>query len=254
MSAIWHIARRDFMSYYHSLKGGIIFWFFLIFMGFFFYSFVFTFLELKQQASAFGGQAPNLNQLLMAIFQNLQFILLLVIPAITMTSFAEEKRSQVDRLLRTSPVSSLQIVLGKYLGCIGVLTFVLAASSVFPIFTWMYGNPDLGVLVSSYLGIFLLLSSQVALGVWISSMTDNQFIAFALTMFCLFLLLILNWVAPNISSSGWQEQVIAYLATTTHLDNFLKGLITVKDLIYFIAFSALFLLFTQISIDSKRWR
>ena len=236
MNAIWQVARRDFLSYYYSLKGGVVFWFFLIFMGFFFYSFVFTFLELQQQSSAFGGQPPNLNQLLMAIFQNLQFIFLLVVPAITMASFSEEKNTHVDRLLQTAPLSSWQIILGKYFACLGLLTFVLIASSIFPLFTWLYGNPDVGILLSSYLGIFLLLASQVALGIWISSITDNQFIAFVLTMFGLFLLLILNWVAPNISSTGWSERVITYLATTSHLDSFLKGLITVKSLVYFFAF------------------
>lgn len=254
MNSIFTIAQRDFLAYYQSIKGGIVFWFFLIFMGFFFYSFVYTFMELQKQAMSFGGETPRLSQLTTAVFQNLHFILLLVVPAITMASFSEDKRNQVDRLLQTAPVTVMQIVLGKFLACVGVLTLVLLASSVYPLFTVVYGNPDLGPILTSYLGMFLLLCSQVALGIWVSSMTSNQFVAFLFTMFGLFLLLILNWIAPNITSTGWMEQIVKYLASTTHLDNFFKGLITIQDIVYFLAFSSLFLFFTQMSLDSKRWR
>jgi ABC-2 type transport system permease protein len=254
MNSILTIAQRDFLAYYHSLKGGIVFWFFLSFMGFFFYSFVYTFMELQKQAMSFGGETPRLSQLTTAVFQNLHFILLLVVPAITMASFSEERRNQVDRLLRTAPVTISQIVLGKFLACVGVLSLVLLASSVYPLFTVFYGNPDLGPILTSYMGMFLLLCSQVALGIWVSSMTSNQFVAFLFTMFGLFLLLILNWIAPNITSTGWMEQIVKYMASTTHLDNFFKGLITVQDIVYFLAFSSLFLFFTQMSLDSKRWR
>ncbi|MFW7378092.1 MAG: ABC-2 transporter permease [Oligoflexus sp.] len=254
MGSVLTIAKRDFLAYYHSLKGGIVFWFFLIFMGFFFYSFVYTFLELQQQSMSFGGETPRLSQLVTAVFQNLHFILLLIVPAITMASFSEESRNHVDRLLRTAPVTVTQVVLGKYLACVAVLTLVLAASSVYPIYTIVYGNPDVGPVVTSYLGMFLLLCSQVALGIWVSSMTSNQFVAFLFTMFGLFLLLILNWIAPNITATGWMEQLVKYLASTSHLDNFFKGLLTVQDVVYFIAFSGLFLFFTQMSLDSKRWR
>ncbi|SME89101.1 ABC transporter permease [Pseudobacteriovorax antillogorgiicola] len=254
MSSVFLIAKRDLVSYFHSLKGSIIFWFFLIFMGFFFHSFVFTFVEYQAQSAGYGGGGPTLSQLLTAIFHNLHFILLLIVPAVTMASFAEEKRTQVDRLLRTSPVTMLQIVLGKFFASIGVLTLVLIASMVFPAYTMIYGNADIGAIASSYLGVFLLMSSQVALGIWISSMTSNQFIAFVFTMFGLFLLLILNWIAPNITSSGGAEEFVKYLASTTHLDNFFKGLITVADLVYFALFTATFLLFAHVSLDSQRWR
>ena len=252
MNSIFAIAMRDLKSYFHSLKASIIFWFFLIFMGFFFHSFVVTFVELQAQSAGRGG--PTLSQLLTAIFHNLHFILLLIVPAVTMASFAEEKRSHVDRLLQTSPVSTLQIVLGKFFASLGVLSLVLIASTVFPAYTLIYGNADLATIASAYLGVFLLMASQVALGLWVSSMTNNQFIAFVFTMFGLFLLLILNWIAPNITSSGGTEQFVKYLASTTHLDNFFKGLISVSDVTYFFLFSITFLFFAHVSLDSQRWR
>lgn len=254
MGSILTIAKRDFVAYYHSLKGGIVFWFVLAFMGFFFSSFIETFQQMQHQAMSFGSEPVRLSQLITAMFQNIQFILILVIPAITMASFAEDSRNHSDRLLLTAPITTGQIVIGKFLACMAVLTLLLIASSVYPIFTIIYGNPDIGPVLSSYLGMFLLISSQVALGIWMSSMTSNQFVAFLFTMFGLFLLLILNWIAPNITSTGWVEQVVKYIASTTHLDNFFKGLLTVQGVVYFIAFTCLFLFFTHMSLDSKRWR
>lgn len=254
MNSILTIARRDLKSYFASLKGSVIFWFFIAFMGFFFHSFVFTFVEYQTQSMGYGGQGPTLSQLLTAIFHNLHFILLLIVPAVTMSSFAEESRTQVDRLLQTSPISMMQIVLGKYFASVGILALVLIASMVFPLYILAYGNADLGAVASAYLGVFLLMASQVALGIWVSSITNNQFIAFVFTMFGLFLLLILNWIAPNITSSGSAEQLVKYLASTPHLDNFFKGLITVSDLAYFVMFSSLFLFFAHVSLESKRWR
>lgn len=254
MSGMLTIAKRDFLAYYHSLKGSIIFWFFLLLIGLFFYYFVYAYLQYQQQSIAMGGQTPKLSYFLNAIFQNLNIIYLLVIPAITMGSFAEEKKNHVDRLLLTSPVSVLEIVMGKFLASVGVLSLVLLASSVYPLYAVVYGNADIGPILSSYLGVFLLLCAQVSLGLWVSSTTDNQFIAFAFTMFGLFLLLILDSIAPSMTQSGWAESLISYLATSSHFESFLKGLVTIKDMVYFLAFSSLFLFLTHISIDSKRWR
>lgn len=254
MGPVLSIARRDLKSFFASPKGAAIFWFFLIFMGFFFQNFIATFLDMQQRAPMMGGQAPTLEQLLRALFYNLHFILILVVPAVTMAAFSEERKNQSMRLLQTAPITARQIVMGKFLATAGLMVLVLAASAVFPCFIAKYGNPDRGMILVSYLGLFLLMCSQLALGIWISSMTSNQFIAFLFTMFGLFLLLILNWIAPNLSGGGMAEKVVKYLASTEHLEVFFKGLITVGDVAYFVLFTALFLFLTNVVLDSQRWR
>jgi len=254
MNAIITIAMRDMKSHFTSPKGAAIFWFFLIFMGFFFQNFVATFVELQQRAPMMGGEAPGLDQLLRALFYNLHFILILVVPAVTMGAFSEEKQKQSDRLLQSAPVSPFQIVLGKFIASAGLMGLVLIASSVYPFFTVQYGNPDLAIIATSYLGIFLLMCGQIAFGIWISSMTSNQFMAFIFTMFGLFLLLILNWVAPKITASGFMEETVKYIASTDHIDTFFKGILTIKDMAYFVCFIGMFLFFTNIVLDSQRWR
>ncbi len=254
MGAVFAIARRDIFGFLSAPKAAGVFWVFLMLMGFFFHSFIYTYVGMQQRAPMYGGQVPGINELLRALFQNFHFILLLVVPAIAMASFSEEKKTQCFRLLQTSPISSFQIVLGKYLALVGVMTLVLLCSTVYPIFTLAYGNPDLGIIWSSYLGIFLLMCSQLAFGMWISSMTKNQFLAFLFTMFGLFMLLILNWIAPNIGGGGSGESFVKYLAATTHFESFLKGMISVSDVMYFVCFASMFLFFTNVVVDSQRWR
>jgi ABC-2 type transport system permease protein len=254
MSAIMAIARRDLRAYFASPRAAAIFWFFLIFMGFFFNNFIHMFMQMTTQAPMMGGQAPTLEQLLKALFYNLHFILLLIVPAVTMASFSEEKRNHSIRLLQTAPCTALEIVLGKFFAAAGLLALVLLASAVYPLFTITHGNPDKMMIVSSYLGLFLLMTSQISFGLWVSSMTSNQFMAFLFTMFGLFLLLILNWMAPNLSGGGITESILKYMASSDHLDAFFKGTISVAHATYFLVFTAMFLFFTNVTLDSQRWR
>ena len=225
MSAILNIAKRDLMSFFYSLKGSIVFWVFLIFIGFFFHSFVVAFMDMQAQAMGYGGEGPTLNQLLTAIFHNLHFILLLIVPAVTMASFAEEKKNHVDRLLQTSPVTTLQIVIGKFFAKHWSLNSNTTRLFSFPLYTVIYGNADIGTIASAYLGHFFSYAPKVAMRNLVSSMTNVSSLLSYL-IFELFLL-ILNWIAPNITSSGGAEFFVKYLASTSHLDNFFKGLISV---------------------------
>ena len=254
MHALLTIAKRDLASYFASLKGAVVFWFFLMFLGFFFYSFVLTYMQMQKQAAMLGGNTLNIVQLLTAIFNNVHFILLLVVPAITMAAFAEERRNGALRLLLTAPVNTSEIVLGKFFAAMGLMTLVLSASLLFPIFLVKYGAADPAGVFLSYLGLLLLISSQVAFGLWISALTSNQFLAFIFTMFGLFFLLILNWIAPSLASGESGQDVVRYLASGTHLDAFFRGLLTVADTGYFVLFTCTFLFFTHVVLDSQRWR
>jgi len=248
------IAKRDLAAYFVTPRGAAIFWVFLLLMGVFFNSFIYHYVDLQQRSPVMGGQAPSLEQLLRAFFGNLHFISILVVPAVTMASFADEKRSMTLRLLQTAPISPFTIVFGKFLAAVGLMTLVLMCSAVYPLYTVIYGNPDIGPILSAYLGLFLLMCSQIAFGIWISSMTKNLFMAFIFTLFGLFLLLVINWIAPHLGGGGLWEGVFRYLASTTHLDQMLRGLIQTSNVAYFVLGTALFLFFTNVVLDSQRWR
>lgn len=254
MNAAMTIAARDLRSSFLSPKAGAIFFFFLIFMGVFFHNFVSFIVEAQHQAPSMGGKAPSINELINGLFETLHFVLILIVPAITMGTFAEEKKSQSFRLLQTAPISPAQIVFGKFFATAGLMGLLLTASLAVPLYLIGFGNPDIGHLFSAYLGMFLLICSQLSFGIWVSSMTKNQIMAFVFTMFGLFFLLLLNWLAQDMSSSDTTQTILKYVASSGHLSSFLKGMITVADTAYFILFSALFLLFTSAVVESQRWR
>jgi ABC-2 type transport system permease protein len=254
MGAVLTIAARDMKGFFATPKGAGVFWFILLLKGIFFGMFIMSFLQATQEAAGYGGQGPTLEILVQHLFKNLQFIFLLAIPAFTMAAFAEEKKTQTIRLLETSPVTSLQVVLGKFLATVGLMSLVLLASAVYPAFLVAYGNPDVGVILTSYLGLFLLMIAQLAFGIWFSSMTSNQFMAFLFTMLGLFLLLMLNWIAPNLTKGGIMEDIVRYLATTEHFEAFINGKISVRSVTYFLCFTGTFLFLTNAVVDSERWR
>ncbi len=172
-----------------------------------------------------------------------------------MSSFAEEKRNNVFKLLQTAQESALQIVLGKFFSVVGMMSLVLLGTLVYPLFLVKYGNPEISIILTSYLGMFLLMCSWLAFGIWVSSLVSNVFLSFIFTMLGLFLLMILNWLADGIAGGGgMMEGFLKYIASTDHLDVFFKGMISVADVGYFVCFIALFLFFTNIVLDSQRWR
>jgi ABC-2 type transport system permease protein len=254
MGAVMTIMRRDMKAAFMSPRAAAIFFFFLIFMGSFFFNFVETFVSLQAQSPMMGGEAPTLEQVLKGIFYNLHFILILIVPAVTMSSFAEEKKNLSFRLLQTAPISATQVVFGKFLGVAGLMTTILLASAVFPAFLVAFGTPDLGVIASSYIGMFLLICSQLAFGMWVSSLTNNQFLAFIFTMAGLFMLLIIDFLAPSMTGNSLIESVLKYFSTTKHLDIFVSGTVAVSDVTYFLVLTAGFLFFTNVTLDSQRWR
>lgn len=254
MRTVFAICLRDLKALFATPKAAVVTCIFLVLMSIFFRSFLFTYVEMQRTAAGYGGESATLEQILRALFFNLHFVLILIVPGITMSTYAEEKRLQTFKLLQTAPMHPWQIVLGKFLASAGLMSFILLSTTIYPLYLLAFGNPDPGPIASGYLGLFLLTLFMVAYGNWISSMTSNQFVAFALTILGVFVLLILNWVAPNISGGGYGEAILKYVATTPHLDNFLKGMITVSDVVYFLCATVLFLFFTTIVIDSERWR
>ena len=248
---IFTVAFRDLKATICSMRGGALAFIFLFFVGAFFYSFVLTLLEIKLHSSY--RVSPSLEDLTKAIFHNFHFVLLLVVPAVTMGTFAEERQSGLYRLLRVAPLSSFEIVLGKFLASFIAVTGVCILSGVY--FFWIYynGNPDLGVYLSSSIGIFLLVLLKISFGVFVSSVTRNQFLAFLFTIAGLFLMLVINWILPTLSSQVQWVDAVKLIATTTHLDPFLEGMVSLSDISYFVSFALFFLFLTVVSYEADRF-
>lgn len=243
------IAKRDIAGFFATLRGPAILWFFLLFTGIFFWSFVNTFLEFQNSPQA--TDAPSLEQLIAAVFQNIQFILMLVIPAVTMSAFSEERQAKTFRLLRSAPLTSWQIVAGKMIGGCAIIALVILATIPLIGYAMIYGNPDPGPILTSYFGLMLLMVAQVAFGVFISAITHHQFLSFVFTLCGLFFSMILSWIARSLTQNDVGQSLMRYLSTTHHLDPLLKGLVSVYDVAYFVLLAAAFVLLTVYAIDAE---
>jgi ABC-2 type transport system permease protein len=177
---------------------------------------------------------------------------LFMIPVITMRLFAEEKRTGTIELLATSPVSDLEVIVGKWLAAVLLYAIMLGVTAVNFAFLFRYGNPDWKPLAIGYLGLLLQAGALLAVGTFISSLTRNQIIAGAATFGVCLMLWVLDWVS-GYDTSTWAK-VLSYMSVITHFDSFSKGVIDTKDLIFYLSLAFLGLFFTERSLESLRWR
>jgi ABC-2 type transport system permease protein len=177
---------------------------------------------------------------------------LFLIPMITMRLFAEEKRSGTIELLLTSPLRDIEIILGKLLAALLLYVCMLGISALNILFLFLHGQPDWRPLAIGYLGLLLMGSSFLALGAFLSTLTRNQIVAASLTFGLFLLLFVLDWVSSY--STSPVGKVIAYLSITSHFESFSKGVIDLKDAVYYLSVIFLGIFLTARSMESLRWR
>lgn len=240
MNSIWIIAKRELASYFDSLMAYIIIILFLGLTG------IFTWLAPNN--IFFGGQA-NLN----IFFEVVYLSLLFFIPAITMRTLAEEKGAGTLELLSTKAISDWQIVMGKYLS--GLMLIVIALTCTLPYYISIsqLGNADHGAILGGYFGLILYTSAFTSLGVFASSLTSNQIVAF---LVAIAFLLIFSFVLGFLGSAipGTVGEILYFLSARTHYDAISRGLIDSRDLLYFVGITFVGLLFSQAMLAKRNWR
>ena len=200
-----------------------------------------------------GPQAMNINQdMLRPVLQNVTVLLLFIMPAITMRTFAEERRSGTIELLLTSPLTDLEIILGKFFGALSLYGLMLAVTFLHVGILFLYGSPEWKPIVTSYLGLMLLGGSFLAVGLFISTLTTNQIVSYILTFSVFLLLWIISWIGSI--SSGMVTDVTSYLSIIEHFDDFSKGVIDTTHVIYYLSLITFGLFLTAKSVDTERWR
>ena len=255
MKNSWIIAKRDLGSFFNSPIFYVITTVFLIIYSYIFVNILSFFSMQSMQSGQFQqmGIALNINEMVIEpSFQNMAVVLLLIIPIVTMRSFAEEKKSKTFRLLLSSPVHLKEIIWGKFLACMIVITVMVLISSYSIGFLFMIGEPDIGPVLTGYLGILLTAGCYVSIGIFASSLTENQIVAAVITFgFSLFMWVIGLGAQTANSTTG---QVLQYLSVIEHMDRFLKGMIETSDLAYYLSFIIFGLFLCYRTLDSNRWR
>ncbi|HEV3141743.1 MAG TPA: ABC transporter permease subunit, partial [Vicinamibacterales bacterium] len=197
-------------------------------------------------------QPMNLNQnLIRPLMQNVSVLVLFVLPAVTMRTYAEEKKSGTIELLLTSPLTDWEIILGKFLGAMGLYAAMLAVTTVNIGFLFIFGNPEWKSIVIVYVGLLLLGGAFVSLGLFISSLTRNQIVAFVATFGVALMLWVITWF--SFSGPPWST-LTQYLSIIEQFDDFGKGVVDTSHIIYYVSFITFGLFLTAKSVESERWR
>jgi ABC-2 type transport system permease protein len=186
------------------------------------------------------------------LFQNISVIMLLMMPILTMRLFAEEKKSGTIELLLTYPVRDGEILFGKYLAALGIFLGMLTLTLVYPALVAWATQLEWGPLLTGYLGLLLQGAAFIAVGILISSLTENQIVAAVSTFGTLLIFWVISWASES-AGSTW-GRVLSHLSITEHFESFAKGVIDTKDLIYYVNLTILSLFLTLRSLESKRWR
>ena len=252
MRNIVAIAAKELRSYFASPIAYIIIGFFLLPFGVFFYLYLAGFVKQSMQQAQFGG-AMNINQMVIrSVLQNASVIILFIMPMITMRTYSEEKRSGTIELLLTSPVTDLEIILGKFFGALGLYIAMLAVTLPYMGILFFYGNPEWRPVAAAYLGLLLMGGTFVSLGLLISSTTNNQIVAGVISFVVFLLLWIVGWFAD--SAGPTIGPITSWLSITEHFDDFSKGIIDTKHVLYYLSLITFGLFLTAKSVDTERWR
>jgi ABC-2 type transport system permease protein len=247
------IAGREMRAYFASPIAYFVVGFFAFLFGWFFWSYLVVFAEQSMRMGQFGGGTVNVNQqMIRPLLLNASVMVLFFVPMITMRTFSEEKRSGTFELLLTSPLTDFQIVMGKFLGALGLYALMLLVSGASLGLLFVYGNPEWRQIATAYLGLLLMGGTFISVGLFFSSVTRNQIVAIVLTFATLLFLWVVNWVADQ--SGPVLRTIVNALSITDHFDDFSKGVVDTKHVVYYLSFITFGLFLTAKSVDSERWR
>jgi ABC-2 type transport system permease protein len=255
MNNILAIAHKELKSYFSTPIAYIVIGFFALLFGYFFYAMLVIFNQQSLQFGGAGGGAVDINQqLIRPLFLNASVILLFVLPLITMRTYSEEKRSGTIELLLTSPVTDLEIILGKFLGAMALYGAMLAITVIHMLLLFSYANPkpEWTVPVIGYVGLLLMGGCFISVGLLISSLTRNQIVSGMVTFAVFLLLWVINWIASFTGPTT--QSVLNYLSITDHFDDFTRGILDTKHLIYYFSVMSFGLFLTARSVDTERWK
>jgi ABC-2 type transport system permease protein len=187
------------------------------------------------------------------LFGNLSVILVLALmPFITMRLLAEERQTGTIELLLTYPLRDWEVLLGKYLAVLGLYTLLLVLTLLYPLTLAYFARVEWGTVLSGYIGMFLMGSAFLAVGLFASSLTASQIVAAAWTFGILLLLWVIGWGADSLG--GTWGKVLQHLSTMEHNDNFAKGVLDTKDVLYYVNLTLLALFLAYRSLEARRWK
>jgi len=236
MRKVLALYRKEMGQYFVTPTSYVAFAFFFVVMGYLF-------------STAFLGSQVVREEY---VYQSASFLFLFITPLLSMRLVSEELRQGTDELLFTSPLTVFHIVIGKYLAAVTVVLMILAISLIYPWILTRYGDLDWGLLAAAYLGLFLIASAMMAVGLFASSLSSHQMVSGIVA----FALLLGFWILETASDAfyGVSQEVLSSFSMLHHLEEFEKGIVDVSHIVYYLALILLFLGLAVQSLEKRRWR
>ena len=247
--------KKEMRLYFGSPVAYVVFTFFLLISGWFFSQIFLFYSDISMRSfmqPQFGQNLSITDNVMRPLFTNMSVVLLFFIPMLAMRLFAEEKRAGTMELLLTYPVRDGEVLAGKFLAAAALYLLLLALTFLYPGLVAYFTRVEWGPILTGYLGLLLVGSTFLAVGLLISSLTENQIVAGFGTFGVLLAFWVIGWGAEF--AGGNLRTVLQYLSVTEHMDGFSRGLVDTKDLVYYGSAIALALFLALRSLESKRWR
>jgi ABC-2 type transport system permease protein len=236
MQKTWSLTRRELGAYFLSPTAWVVLAIFLLISGWFFSTITLS--------SRYADMRPILG--------NMAVLFIFLAPALTSPLWSEELKQGTDELLMTAPVATAQVVIAKYLACLLLFVSYMAVTIAYPVILEIWGSPDWNAVLTGYLGLFLMGSACLAVGFYASSLTDSQMVAAMLAFAMLLGFWVIAWAGDSLPAAWWP--VLEYASLTRHYDDFAKGVIDTKHVVYFLTLIGAFLFLTTRRLESARWR
>jgi ABC-2 type transport system permease protein len=231
------IYRRELQGYFYSPIAYVFMGIFMLVSGIFF-----SMSNILSAQAAFNSMLSSLT-----------FLFMLIVPVLTMRLLSEERKNKTDQLLLTSPVSISSIVVGKYFAAVTVFLITLVVSFIYPITLFMYGHPSIAEIVAGYVGFFLMGSALIAVGVFMSSLSENQVTSAVSTFGVLLLLWIGGQAVIPLIKVDWIVAILQWFSVYDRFASFSQGLLSITQLFYYISFAAVFVFITIRTVERRRW-
>lgn len=232
------VYKRELQGFFLSPIGYVFMGFFLVVTGV-----LFATINVFSQSASYS-----------AMMESLTFVFLLAVPILTMRLLSEDRKNKTDQLLLTSPVSIFSVVMGKYLAAVTVFFLTLVVSFIYPIVLFAFGSPSFVEILTGYIGFFLLGCALIAVGLFISGLSENQ-VTSAIASFGIMLMLYVGGVGVvgQVVGIQWINTVLGWFSVFDRFTKFSQGLLNLPAIVYYISFAAVFLFMTTRTIERRRW-
>jgi|GEM_PF-367041 len=232
---IYHLLKKELHSIFSTPLAYILVSLYSLISGVMFFNLLVTYSDGIQVVNPEMLKGISfVDEVVLRLFANMNFLLLLFIPLITMRSFSEEYKNQTINLYWLSPVKEWELLLAKQLAALIVILSFMAMTLIYPMVIWGVGINDLSLLVQCYFAILLNSLAYISIGVFFSSLTENQVVSAILTILSIMLLWMISWGA-HLSSNYYLSELMAYLGITVHFERLLRGTINSQDLVYYVS-------------------